>query len=83
MQRAAVKTDLPRIRLHDVRQALEEHGLPGPARADHRKNTAALHGEIDSRQNHVVAEPLVQVLDFEQIILFGGTHDQTRKEVMT
>ena len=81
--RAPVKTDPPRIGLHDVRQAFEEHRLSGPAGAKHGKNAAAQHAELDSRQNDVVVEALVEVFDVEQKILCGGAHAQTRNDVMT
>jgi hypothetical protein len=82
-QGPSVKADPSRVRLHDVCQALKEHGLAGSARAEKAKNAAAQHFESDSRQNNMVAEALVQVLDMKQEILLDGDHCQTRNEVIT
>jgi hypothetical protein len=82
-QGTSVKADPACIRLHDVCQALKEHGLAGSARAEKAKNAASQHLESDSRQNNMVAEALVQVLDVKQEILLDGDHDQTRNEVIT
>ena len=82
-QGTSVKTDPSCVRLNNVCQALEEHGLAGSAGAEQAKDAAAQHFESDSRQDNMIVEALVQVLDMKQEILLNGKHDQTRNEVIT
>ena len=74
VQGTSVKTDLPRIRLHNVRQAFQEDGLSGPAGSDDSEQAAPADGEIDSRQNDMVIKALVKGFDLEQEVLWCVVH---------
>jgi hypothetical protein len=77
-----VKADPPGIGLFDMGHAFQENGFSGSAGAEHGKNTAPRHGQIDSPEHMVAAKAFVQVFDLKQGSLFGRFHVRIRKEVM-
>src|SRR5437867_2553972 len=61
----APEADAPRVRREEPRDDVEEGGLAGAVRPDHREDLAGLDAEAHARQRGQRPEPLGDVVDLE------------------
>ena len=65
----------------DIAKAFEKDRFAGPAWAQYREDTAAGNLKAYSLEHRATVESLVEILHLENEI--GGSHTQTKKELMT